>query len=637
MNNKTLNYLIIFLFAAIIILSIFLFVNRKDVIFTINNDMLSLKVSESKKIDYYISDSSTKIIWESTNPNIATVDNQGFIYGKSVGTVFINGTINVNHSPKTISCYVEVKAQNYDIPLDDFTLPNGEILLSVSEEYPIPISYIPSDGYVELVNYTVDNPSVIEVNNGIIKGLKEGNTTLTININSISKTINVNVINENVSNHIITPINDVIFPKEETIYLDENKEILYNIEPVDGDIFDIKWKSSDESILSVNNGIIKGLKIGNTTINVIVNNKISKSINIKVLPKIESIDFNYNPKEVLKVGESLTLKPIVSPTNAQNELIYESNSNILDVSPNGEIIAKAKGNATITIKSNDNSIKKTINFTILDKIGVINSDQGIWGFTKTNDTIPKRATNEFFMNLAKNGRGILTNNVYTYQNYSYNISTGLLTINNSDKILMRIYYPENKDLSTLNTFTFIGGVGEENFGGYFIKIDNHLEIIKSSGIIILIPEGTYNRIYSKNVVEATKFVRLIINQNSNARNNIGGYSNGGPPAGEAANIGDYQKLLLFNTSFYRVNDRNDLKNKEVFVYSANQDSWIGTSSFINEMYTYGYKNVTIVSNNNDMVNRFKDKFLVINPGKTMQNGHTYNNITNSNYFSFGCD
>ena len=237
------------------------------------------------------------------------------------------------------------------------------------------------------------------------------------------------------------------------------------------------------------------MKTGTTIISITINNQITESINIEVKNKLDSITFNYSPKEVLKVGDTITLYPSLFPTNAKDEkIVYESsNSNVLSVTENGTIRAKKTGIATITIKSEDESIKKTLSFTILNSIGLINSTQYIWDFSKSDDVIPKRADNSFFMELAKKGRGTLSNDIYTYQKYSYNISNSILTIDGKNKIQMRIYYPENKDLSSLNTFTFLGGLYEENFGSYFSTIDKNTYIIKSSGIIILIPSGNNSR------------------------------------------------------------------------------------------------------------------------------------------------
>ena len=43
----------------------------------------------------------------------------------------------------------------------------------------------------------------------------------------------------------------------------------------------------------------------------------------------------------------------------------------------------------------------------------------------------------------------------------------------------------------------------------------------------------------------------------------------------------------------------------------------------------------MISNNTSFIDRFKDKYLVINPGNSMKNGHTSENLLVSNFFSYG--
>ena len=633
MKNKTYNIIVICILLVIIIVSVILINDRNKIVFNINDDTIVLIEGNASKINYLVSDADASISWTSDNPNIAIVDNTGNVIAKKTGTATITGTIN-NISD---TCIVIVEPKN--IALEDFILPDGEILLSTGDEYILPIIYVPNDGYVANINYHIKDENIIKIENDVITALSPGYTTLEITINdSISKQININVTNNQVPTNIIKPVNQVLLIEENnTIFINDTKDLSFDIEPGNGFVFDTKWQSDNPDIVSVDeNGTIKGLKAGTATIELTINNYISKSITITVKSKVTSIKLEYTPKKILKVGDKLTLYPTTTPKD--NIVLYESsNSNIISIDQKGSLRAISPGNATITIKNEDNSVSKKISFIVYNSKGVVNNDQTIWGFTKDTDVVPKKADANFFVNLVQSGRGTLSNNIYTYQNYSYNIKTNLLTIDNKNKIFMRIYYPENKDLSTQNTFTFIGGVGEENFSGYFGSININPSLIKSSGIIILIPESNNARVYPQNVVSATEFVKLITNQNSHARNAVGGYSNGGPPAGEAAAKGKYDKIMLINTSFYWVYTKTNIKDIEVVLYSAKGDSWIGTGSFINELYQNDFKNVTIVTNNDDFVNTFQSKYLVVNPGNAMLKGHSSKNLTLSNFFAYGCD
>lgn len=536
--------------------------------------------------------------------------------------------------------YLLSNNQKEEIKLESFSIPDGEILLKTSDSYAIPITYIPSNANIENISYNVENDQIISVNNGIIRALSKGSTILTISINNtLKKDIRVNVTNNDVISHIIVPVKDLIINEDITINIDDRQKLNYEIEPINGIIYETNWESSHPNVVKVDElGTITGLESGKAIISLTINNRIKKEFNVFVKSNIESIKLDYIPKQIIKVGEQFTLYPTVSPSNQSKKIVYESsNSNVLSVNQEGIVTAKTTGNATITIRNEDNSVKYTQTFNVYENNGIVYSNTGIWAFSKETDVIPTKATDDFFIELAKNGKGIFNNNTYTYQKYSYDTRKNLLTIDNNRKIYMRIYYPKGKDLSTLNTFTFIGGIGETNFGGYFKNIESDASLIKSSGIIILIPENNSVKVHSDNVVEATNFVRLIINQNEHARNNIGGYSNGGPPVGQALNNGDYDRAIMINTSFYWINSYPNLYNKEFVIYTAINDTWRGTDSFIKELRNAGVKDITVITNSNAMADQFKDNYLIINPGDSMEKGHTSNNITLSHFFSYACD
>ena len=640
MKNKIANYIIIILVIAIVIV-LFMLQKSEPFTFTSNMGSMDLKVDNYKRIEYNISNNEITINWKSNDENIATVDANGIVYGKNIGTTTVTGEAKRNNQVESITCIVNVVSKNYDVSLRNITIPDGEILMSKNSSFTIPITYTPNNAYIEKIDYQIDNDN-ITVNNGLIKAMKVGTSTITITVNNaITKTIKVNVTDNNISPQFIKPIKNILFENDEIdININETKKIKYLIEPNNAYEFSASWNSSNSNIVSINNdGTIKGENIGNATITLTLNNNIQKTVKVNVKQGITNITLNYIPKKIIKIGETLTLHPTVLPSNiSNNNLLYESsNNNILSVDSNGIITAKSNGNAIVTISDSTKTIFKTISFTVVPKQGVLYTNNIIWDFSKDEDVIPTRADDNFFSNLARNGKGTLSNGIYVYQKYSYNINNSVLTIDNNRRILMRIYYPQNKDLSTLNTFTFIGGVGEENFYNYFAKIEKNREIIKSSGIIILIANGSNIPLKAEKVVEATNFVKSIINQNQYARNTIGGYSNGGPIAGLAASQSNYDKIMLINTSFYGIDKKTNLSNTEIVVYSAKEDSWIGTDSMINDFIKYNFNNVTVISNNDNFTTKYKNTYLVINPNNSMKKGHTSENLTLSHFFSYGCD
>ena len=204
---------------------------------------------------------------------------------------------------------------------------------------------------------------------------------------------------------------------------------------------------------------------------------------------------------------------------------------------------------------------------------------------------------------------------------------------------MRFYYPENTDLSTVNTLTFLGGIGEVNFNGYYKDIDKDTSKIKSSGIIILISTPRTSKGYNANlVIEATKFINLITEQKKGAINSVAGYSMGGPEAGNAANIGNYQRLLIFDSYFNSPAALDNIKNKEIIFYSPSSDDMRQkTIACLNKIINSNYTNVTVVSNNRSIVNNYNSNMLIVNPGSSLGYSHSSNIITNSNFFAYACN
>ena len=82
----------------------------------------------------------------------------------------------------------------------------------------------------------------------------------------------------------------------------------------------------------------------------------------------------------------------------------------------------------------------------------------------------------------------------------------------------------------------------------------------------------------------------------------------------------------------------NLKNKKIVIYSPINDHYAetgDTARCLSEMKNLGYNDITVVTNNSEMANSFKNSFLIINPGTSLWSGHGVSNITDSNFFAYG--
>lgn len=649
--NLNIKKLIIIFEILIICFLIFgkTFLFKKPGIFIINKTNMEIKLGETLKIDYTISGDNINITWSSDNDTIVRVDSLGNITGLKLGTTYVVGSAIIDDKKQDVYCLVKVYDGIKNIDLRDISLTDGEVLMSKGQSFQIPIELVPKNAYIESINYYIDNKNVVEINDGIITAKENGKATIKVVINNTAeKEINVNVVDGIDEPKIVSVLDKIVFEEQDIdMNVSATKEIKYHIEPNDAHIYNVKWQSSNEIVATVTNGVVKALSPGEADIVLTINDNVSASIKVSVNIPVTSIELENNLKSIIKVGEIFNLKAKAYPNNATNKkIVYESKTpSVINVSQSGAVTGLSHGDGIVLIKSDDGLVTKEIRISVLPTIGLINGTGNIWGFSKSEDTVPVRANAFFFQSLANKGIGSFSNNKFQYQYTKdgeqfvceYNVNNSIFSSNGA-RALMRIYYPSNKDLSKLNTFTFLGGAGEINFDGYFYLIEKDLSIIKSSGIIILLAFNENIEFNSNTVVKCTNFVNAILKQSSDARNAIGCYSASGPQAGEAAEKGNYTKFLVFDSQFYYIDSKVSLKEKELVFYSPVGDALTNnTISTLNQIAKSNYKNVTVVSNNNDIINRFSNKFLVINPGTAMGTGHSSVNITNSKFFSYACD
>ena len=133
----------------------------------------------------------------------------------------------------------------------------------------------------------------------------------------------------------------------------------------------IVWSSSDTNIVTVDeNGKVKAIAKGTATI--------TATITTDAGDKTDSIEITVGDVEVerifvslpaglrtIKIGEKFTLDVTINPTDATNKHLTftSSNSNVLTILGNGEILVKGYGESVITVTA-DNGVWSQIKITV---------------------------------------------------------------------------------------------------------------------------------------------------------------------------------------------------------------------------------------------------------------------------------
>ena len=164
---------------------------------------------------------------------------------------------------------------------------------------------------------------------------------------------------------------------------DETAQLSAEVVPSYADNTRVTWKSSDESVVTVDEkGKVTAVGNGTATITVTSvsgNYTATVAVTVKIPVEIEKISIEAEKETLTKIGESTELKVKIEPENADaQKLIWKSGDEMIaTVDENGKVTAIGNGTVIITVTTEDG--KNTASITITVKIPdepVINKTKG---------------------------------------------------------------------------------------------------------------------------------------------------------------------------------------------------------------------------------------------------------------------
>lgn len=144
-----------------------------------------------------------------------------------------------------------------------------------------------------------------------------------------------------------------ISPSEATVKIGEKITLTVSHSPADLPAPEYEWNSSDETIATVENGIVYGKSVGEVTISVSSFNLKLKDICKVTVTPIEATGIKLSESEkTMTTGESFRLEYTIEPENTTNkEVEWESSDKtIATVNADGEVTAVSDGECIITVK-----------------------------------------------------------------------------------------------------------------------------------------------------------------------------------------------------------------------------------------------------------------------------------------------
>lgn len=257
------------------------------------------------------------------------------------------------------------------------------------------------------ISWSVENSNIATVDDsGVITPIKVGTTIVTAKTdNNIKALCTVNVSKNIIA---VTGLSIEDAPdKGFVLVVGDSKTLAVNITPANATTTDLTWKSSNEKVASVEEGVVTASKAGKATITAIADNGVKVKCLINVTDKeIEASSITLSvDKATVKEGETKVLNAEILPENTTiTKLLWtSSDESIVTVAKTGQVKAIAGGSATITAKT-DNGLTATCIITVdpiiwATSINIVGkSEMAIEGEqTLTFNFLPENAENEEFI------------------------------------------------------------------------------------------------------------------------------------------------------------------------------------------------------------------------------------------------
>ena len=329
----------IFLFSFLLLFSL-IGCEKKELIL---NGEDRVEVGSSIVLTHNFQNSADEI-WESSDVNIAEVFN-GMVIGNSVGNVTITLTI----GEATTSKEITVVANPINITIV------GQNLVEIGKSIKLDVEL--SKEIEEEIVWQSDDETIAKVNqNGLVRGISSGTTTIKASVLG------------NTSEFVIT-----VIPKNYTIAIIGKNVMMvgeeYNFEYSDniGNISSVVWDIDNKDVASItSDGLLVAKNTGEVVVTVYLkgNKDIFSSFLVKVvLPAPESIKLSGDNKVVQ--GKTINLESNVTGDNVTKEVVWTSSNPKVAIVYQGIVLGVTAGTTVIKASSVvDENIYDSIEITV---------------------------------------------------------------------------------------------------------------------------------------------------------------------------------------------------------------------------------------------------------------------------------
>lgn len=312
------------------------------------------KVNVGESITLKANTSNSNLIWESSNKEIATVEN-GIVFGHKVGKTTISATY-INGSVATVEVEVIQPVTGLHILANGQDVESSILPLMIDQKLQLSAQIIPEDATYKTVEWSTKDSTVATVDeSGLVTPVGVGETVVTCKATDNSNVTASCTIK-------VTPIyiSSISIPESWEAKVGDILNINAIVMPESATNKTIRWSSSNTFIADVDdNGNVTAKSVGECTVKARTTDgsDLESICKITVLPTaIESLSLNSTTFNC-KVGESFRIGATILPENATVKTLNWSSSdeNIATVDSSGEVTIYNVGECEIHAHTTDGS------------------------------------------------------------------------------------------------------------------------------------------------------------------------------------------------------------------------------------------------------------------------------------------
>ena len=313
---------------------------------SLNKTSLSLAKGSTETLIATITPSDAtnqSVTWTSSNTSVATVDSNGKVTAEAGGSATI--TVKTADGNKTATCAVTVT-----VPVTGVNLNKTSLSLRMGSTQTLTATITPSDATNKSVTWTSSNTSVATVDsNGKVTAVGGGSATITVKTADGNKTATCTVT-------VSVPVTGVSLNKTSmSLTKGSTQTLTATITPSDATNKNVTWTSSNTSVATVDaSGKVTAVGGGSATITVkTVDGNKTATCTVTVTVAVTGVTLNKSAI-TLPIGGTETLIHSILPSDATNQSVtWSTSSSAIATVSNGTVTAKAKGTATITVRTSN--------------------------------------------------------------------------------------------------------------------------------------------------------------------------------------------------------------------------------------------------------------------------------------------